>query len=359
MTDDNGKTSGRGLVEIQTSNRKESRKVEPNLSKNNAETKSDKVTAPKLNPFDELVGTGVREPAFTGEDARKRQGNFLVPFGVTGSGKTTFLASLFKYINQAENLSGDIQFPEQGKVRNYAGQSMLNRWDEIFSSRGRFLRATPIGNDAVRELAYEVTPTKGQKTKLRFSVVEVSGEDLKRVVAREGKNPRLPDAIEAIFKNTNLRTMIVLVVHPETMENDLLFKNLFTWLNQNVGSRLKTFSLAILIANPDLALTHLKARRADAEEIESLTGPICKVYLKEFVPNTYAVYCAWNKNRRAIISFNIGQIERSDGDDGEFVRIIRFDMKSSAKLFGWIYWQFTGRRLGATWWQRFIQKMHG
>lgn len=318
---------------------------------------SDSDPVEEHDPFSELVGSGGSEAAFTAQDAQSRRGNYLVPFGLPGSGKTTFLASLFKYIDEAEHLSNQIVIPERRKVPNYAGQAMLNQWQRVFNS-GRFLGATNLGDEAIRELSYEVTPLKGQKTRLSFSVIEVSGEDLVNVVAKEGSDPKLPDAIDALFKNTKLRITIVLIVHPNQLENDLLFNNLFTWLNRNIKHRLQTFSLAILIANPHLALKRLHRRRPDTAGQNKLSGNISKIYLKEFAPKTSALFNSWNKKKRAIVPLHVGDIKTYYEDEMPYERIVRFDTTNSAQVFAWIYKQFTGRRLGATFMQRVLRKLN-
>ncbi|WP_147127188.1 hypothetical protein [Shimia ponticola] len=309
------------------------------------------------DPFAELVGSGGSEAAFTAEDARSRSGNYVIPFGLPGSGKTTLLASLFKYIDESPNLQNEIIIPERRKVPNYAGQAMLNQWQKVFNS-GRFLGATPVGADAIRELTYEVVPLKGQKTKLNFSVVEVSGEDLVRVVAREGSNPRLPDALEALFKNSRVRPTIILVVHPNKLENDLLFHNLFTWLNRNVKDRIKTFSLAVVIANPSLALHRLHQRRTDTVGLDVLTGGLTKIYLQEFAPKTFAIYNSWRKEKRAITPLHVGDIRAFEEGEKTVERIVRFDKRNSSQIFSWIYRQFTGKRLGPGTLARIFRQMN-
>ncbi|MCY4306497.1 MAG: hypothetical protein OXC62_17230 [Aestuariivita sp.] len=310
------------------------------------------------DPFGDLVGSGSSDAAFTPEDAHNRKGNFIIPFGLPGSGKTTFLASLFKYIDESEKFDSRIVIPKRGKVLNYAGQAMLNQWQKIFNA-GRFLGATPVGADALRELAYEVTPLRGQKTRLRFNVVEVSGEDLVRIVAKEGGKPRLPDVIATLFKKSSIRTMIVLVIHPNQPDNDLLFNNLFIWLNSNIGHYSRTFSLAVLIANPDLALQHLHKRRPDTQGYTRLSGNILKIYLKEFTPKTHAIYQSWSKKKRAILPFRVGEIETRQENGETYERILRFDPQNAAQFFTWIYRQFTGRKLGPRLISRVIRWLNG
>ena len=310
------------------------------------------------DPFDDLVGSGRSDAAFTASDAKIRKGNYVIPFGLPGSGKTTFLASIFKYIDESPLLDSQIVIPERKKVPNYAGQAMLNDWQRIFNS-GRFLGATQVGDSGIRELTYEVQPNKGQKTKLNFSVVEVSGEDLVKVIADAGRDPKLPPALEAIFQNPAVRPTIVLVVHPNQLENDLLFNNLFSWLRRNVKSRISTFSLAVVIANPELALRRLHKRKPETAGQDRMGGKLALIYLQEFAPKTFSIYNGWNKSKRAISPFHVGEI-RSSEENGETVeRIVRFHEKNANQIFSWIYGQFTGKKLGRTLLQRLFKKMNG
>lgn len=303
--------------------------------------------------FDGLVGGAHLDAAFTAEDARQRKGNYIIPFGLRGSGKTTFLASLFKYIDESPLLDSQIVIPERRKVPNYAGQAMLNEWQKIFNNAGRFLGATPEGDEYIRELTYEVQPNKGQRTKLLFNVIEVSGEDLQQVIAKEGEDPRLPAAIEAVFLNKNIRPVIVLVVHPNRTDNDLLFGNMMSWLNRNVKNRLKTFSLAVIVANPDLALRHLHDKRPDMIGQKRLDGKLAIMYLQAFAPRTFAIFNSWLKSKRAITPFYIGKLEKLDGFDKE--RITKFNNRNASQVFGWMYRQTTGRKLGLSFVQRLFR----
>ena len=309
------------------------------------------------DPHAELVGGIHLDAAFTAEDARQRKGNYIIPFGLTSSGKTTFLASLFKYIDESPLLDSQIVIPERQKVPNYAGQAMLNDWQKVFNT-GRFLDATEVGDMGIRELTYDVQPNKGQRTKLQFNVIEVSGEDLEKVIAKDDHDPSLPTAIEAVFKNKNIRPLIVLVVHPNQIHNDLLFSNLLTWLSRNVQHRVKTFSLAVIVANPALALSHLHKRRAETRGQKRLDSKLAILYLQVFAPKTFAIFNGWTKSKRAIIPFYVGQIERIEQGQLAGERIVQFDNRNASQMFGWIYYQFTGRKLGRSLLQRLFRKLN-
>lgn len=309
------------------------------------------------DPFDGLVGNASLNAAFTADDAKLRKGNYIIPFGLPGSGKTTFLASLFKYIDESPLLDSQIVVPERRKVPNYAGQAMLNEWQRIFNA-GRFLGATQVGDIGIRELTYDVRPNKGQRTKLTFNVIEVSGEDLVKVIANMEHDPRLPAALEAVFMNKSIRPLIALIVHPNQIENDLLFANLTSWLSRNVKHRIGAFPLAVIIANPSLALARLHKRRPETKGQDRLGGKLSLLYLQEFAPQTFAIYNGWSKSKRAISPLYVGEIEKNYDNDELVERISQFDNRNSSQVFGWIYYQFTGRKLGRSLMQRLFKMIN-
>lgn len=312
-----------------------------------------------IDPFDDMVGSGNPNAAFTPADARLRTGNYIIPFGLPGSGKTTFLASFFKYIDESPHLNSEIVNFERNKVPNFAGQAMMTEWQRVFNS-GKFLDATQIGELGIRELTYNVQPNIGQKTQFNFSVIEVSGEDLVKVIAESGRDPKLPAAVEEVFKNKRIRVSIVLVVHPNQLENDLLFNNLFSWLRRNVKMRLQTFSLMIIIANPELALKRLHKRRPDTKGQDDLSrNKLALIYLQEFAPKTFSMYNGWAQKKRSISPFYVGDIETTETEDASIERIVRFDNKDARQIFKWMYHQFTGKSLGRTMLQKIIKKMSG
>lgn len=316
-------------------------------------------TPAKKHLMNERVGQGPPDLAFTAEHVHKITNgnyNYVIPFGLPGSGKTTFLASFFKYINESQYLDSEIVSTIRGEVQtsaDFAGQAMINNWQRLFDL-GDFLGSTEVGELGIRKLSYKVTPNIGQKTPFTFSVIEVSGEDLVKVIADVGRVPKLPKAIEAVFKNKCIRTSIVLVIHPNKLENDELFHNLYQWLKSNLDAhRLNNFSLVIMIANPTLAREILLQKRPDTEDQDEDEWPF--IYLKEYTPMTYAIYNGWAKTKRVISLFKVGDIKPIETKDGPIDRIDSFDSRSAYKVFEWMYHQFTGKELGRTKFQKIIK----
>lgn len=309
------------------------------------------------NPHRDEIPTRNLAAAFTKEDAMARSGNFVIPFGLPGSGKTTFLAALFQMLSESPALRSQIIVPERNKVANYAGQAMLTQWTSMFR-KGRFMGATQRGDFNIRDIEYKIEPLRGQSTSLTFSVVEVSGEDLARVIATDAAQPKLPAAVEAVFTNTRIKPLIVLVLHPNRSDNDLLFDNLFVQLRRLMGPRMNNVSLLAIIANPRLALHRLKEARPELAGHQEMTPELADLYLRQFARKTYAVFNTWPKKKRGILPFYVGSIEIVPDGEDEYERIAEIDDTHVKMIFRFIYRQFTGKRLGQMWYQRLLRSLN-
>lgn len=285
--------------------------------------------------------------SFTPEHAGDKTGPVIVPFGLPGSGKSTFLATLFKLLSEARALQSEVIVPDRDNVANYAGQAMLNEWNDLLTT-GRFVRPTNTGDQHIRDVEMQVTPLRGTRRPLRFSIVEVAGEDLRQVIVEEDRQPSLPAAVEALFDNRAARPMLILMVHPERSANDKMFDNLMVYLRQLMEpGRMADMPMLILIPNPRRALADLHERRPDLRMQNELSPELCPEYLKEFAPRTSAIFSRWPKKRRGIMPYYVGTIGRSEREGVE--RIMTYDDRHARQVFKWIYFQFTGRKLGHSW----------
>lgn len=292
--------------------------------------------------------------AFTADHAADKTGPMIIPFGLPGSGKSTFLATLFKLLTEARSLRSEVIIPERDSISNYAGQAMLNEWNDLLTT-GRFLDSTPTGAQNIRDVEMQVTPLVGQRRPLRFSIVEVSGEDLLKVVVQGDRQPSLPESVEALFSNRSVRPMLILMVHPERSGNDKMFDNLLLYLRQKMDpGRLNEMPILVLIPNPRRAMAELHLRRPDLQMHKVLSPELCPEYLREFAPRTFAIFSNWPKNRRGIMPYHVGTIGRSEREGG-LERIMVYDDEHAKQVFKWIYTQFTGRKLGQSWYSSFMK----
>lgn len=298
-----------------------------------------------------------RDLAFSVEYARTKTGPVIIPFGLQGSGKSTFLATLFKALAEAGGLKSEVQIPEHNDIARYSGQVMLNEWNELLT-KGRFVEATNVGDENIREVEICVTPLRGQRTPLTLSVLEVSGEDLRQVVVEEERSPRLPEAMRVLFAESRAQPMLVLLVHPEKSGNDTMFDNLFLYLRHiNTEHPVETMPLLVLIPNPMLALAELQRRKPEFRMNAELTPELCPEYLKIFAPRTYAIFSRWPKKKRGIMPYHVGRIERSTKTG--FERIGSYDDEHAKAAFRWIYKQYTGKELGQSWWTKMMRFLDG
>ena len=293
---------------------------------------------------------------FTPEHAEDKNGPVIIPFGMQGSGKTTFLATLFKLMSEAPALRSEVIVPERDSVANFSGQAMLNEWNDLLSN-GSFVNPTNTGEENIRDIEIQVTPLRGQRTPLRFSIVEVSGEDLYKVVVTEDHQPSLPKAVELLFTQRKIRPMLILMVHPERRENDKMFENLLLYLRQIMDTgRMDDMPLLVLIPNPARAMAELRSQRPDLQVHKELTPELCPEYLREFAPRTSAIFSRWPKKRRGIMPYYVGTIAKSANNTQETrLKITTYDDTHAKQVFKWIYKQFTGKELGQSWYSSFMK----
>jgi hypothetical protein len=77
--------------------------------------------------------------------------------------------------------------------------------------------------------------------------------------------------------------------------------------------------------------------------LSDLRGETIEQFVDLIAPATYRMYYNWpNRKRKMLGRFYIGDVEVDAGGQ----KLVRPDYRSAENVFGWIYEQFTGRRLG-------------
>lgn len=288
------------------------------------------------------------------DDIESKSGNYLVTFGYPGAGKTTFQSFLAYYVNHSSEFRSRLVVSPEDSVQGWEPQAIYNEWLKLWR-QGIFPRRNEIQDHDIRELSFEVNPKKGVRTPLKFSFLEVSGELMRTVIADEREDPNLTETIRRYFENSSIRMTLVLMIdpdHDQAGENDLLFQNLFTFLEVNYPGFADRSSLALLISKPERALSMLKNARPGLKHHASLHGELCEDYIEAFLPATYNIFDAWpSTERTSIMTLHLGEMEGSEGDP----RLVSPDYKDISSIFEWFYYDFTRERLGPKWWQRVFE----
>jgi hypothetical protein len=313
----------------------------------------DEKETPRKSLFDEETPL-VYQPKSTllDQDLSEKSGNYVFTFGFPASGKTTFHSVLVRYLMQVGPFKTEIKDRTTGLEPNYETNRMITEWMREWRS-GRFPKGTPVGDEHIRELSFNVLPLQGERTPLDFTLLEVSGEMLKTVMPDGPNDPTLSDILSQILNNPKINLTIILLVHPDVHTNDELFMNFMDYLDRKIsGDIRKRASLGIVISNPPKALEVLKTYRPEHKSVTDLRGIHVENFLEIFAPTTYRIWLEWpNPKRKMLSRFYIGEIGEVSGKP----RLIRPDYTSASIVFGWLYTQFTGRVLGPTFLQRALR----
>ena len=324
--------------------------------------------------FDGFVPPTAVKPTFTSDEALARSGNYALTFGLGGSGKSTFHSYLLRYLEEGGRFNARMKIPRlnNGEVDEQT-RILLNQWRHQWKT-GRFVEATGTTEAHIREIIYSVTPNRGVRDELNFGMVEVSGELLRTVMGGSTGRQTLPEAIHHLVANANVNLILLIMVHPETPHNDLLFTNLMDYVTERFPGRLPTLGLGVIIANPDLALEKLiehtggSATRADDptyynpspspfSHYRRLEDEAVIEYLKVMAPGILNRFRSWESDRKMITPLRLGDIELDPQTKRPF-RLIHQDDEHISKIFAWLYKGFLGKELGPTWYQRMFSNLN-
>lgn len=284
------------------------------------------------------------------EELAKRSGNFVLSFGFPGSGKTTLHSFLMRYLMEGGPYKTEVVRRDHGEGADYETNRMITEWSREWR-QGRFPESTPVGENEIRELSFEVQPMKGVRTPLEFSILEMSGEMMRTVIPSREQKPNLSRVIRDLAANERLNLVILLLVNPRVHENDNLFTSFMSYLDANLGGKdiRKRAKLGIVISDPEMALDYLKTYKPEFAHHAEFRGDLVEEFVASFAPQTYRIYKEWPDPRGAMMMrFHVGAIEDREG----MPRLVTPDYGSATRLFDWLYLQFTGRRPGPTRWQR-------
>ena len=122
----------------------------------------------------------------------------------------------------------------------------------------------------------------------------------------------------------------------EQVSCDALFTNFIQFVNNELNIDIRK-KLNLILVLPDTKSIFGEDKWAQAKKNKRLYEKIMKSYVYEKFPATYMIYNNWKKNNRAIMAFNIGDIENEKLKNQNFE-----DVKSFINLN---YRLFTGKNL--------------
>jgi len=277
------------------------------------------------------------------EKIEDRRGNYVLTIGFPSAGKTVLQSWLTRYVMEEGPFRTELDHIETSRGKtSYDPNRIVSEWRKQWVD-GRFPKPTPVGEEEVREINLRVNPLYGVKTPLEFGFLELSGEMMRSVIPGVSENPTLSRVLLRFLSNPNLNLVILLLVDPRSDDNGDLFFNFLDFLRRNLPYDIRDqASLAIVVSKPDIAMERLRSSTGNYAAHDELRGEVIEDFVEEFASQLYREFYDWPEKRRVISRFYIGEV-LSD-EKGAFIADPSFE--SAENLFGWLYEQFTGRRLG-------------
>lgn len=300
---------------------------------------------------------------FTAEEAQSRKGNYVLSLGLGGSGKSTLHSFLLRYIEQSGKVEYEMSIPRlKNGEEDFQTRNLLNQWRSSWN-KGEFVASTAATEAAIREIKYRVVPSKGVRAPLDFGMIEVSGELLKQVQGGRTGKQSLPEAIHHLIANRHVNLILLMMVHPDTPNNDILLANFIDYIDQKFPGRRHQITLGVIIANPDRALEQLKKNTGGLEDspfshYSRLEDEAVVDYMSTMAPGIWAKWNSWPEKQRMITPLRLGDTRHVQQSDGEDVsKLVSPDYTHIEKIFNWLFFKFTGKRPGPTFWQRLVRDL--
>lgn len=324
------------------------------------------------------------EEWFSPSRANKAEGNYLLTVGYPTSGKSTLHSQIYrlgekKYQLAHLHMTGD----KPGEISPHM-EAKLDLWKRKFAER-----ETIDGNaeNELYEVAFAITPPRKRDPKLDLRIIEVAGEDLRKLDSTPGGHEvsRLPEALEILLNNRDfvkVKITVAFIVDPSEDAEDVEFlvNGFLSYMRANNPERLRHISFAVIISKPMEIVRELKLyQRAFKSDWDRLTNPpplgrykeakdvdqaAAQTYIKCFRADMWRRLrneTAKAKTSKLFLSkLYIGDFMSTEyEEDGERVKtdlMVSESYKDTDRILGFIYHSFTGRELNPkSFWNVFLK----
>lgn len=299
------------------------------------------------------------------DDISDRQsGDFIITFGLPGSGKTTFQWFLSNFILGSTHLNVELLTPKNSRGESYLhGRNLLDEWGTNWAE-GRFPSATPADEKHITEMMFQVTPVKGKTIPLKFGFLEMAGELLKKEVMAQDKESSLPKTLESYLLNKNMRFVLVLVIDPKQPKANAMFKRLFDYIDSSMKELKERMSICVLITRPNVALDQLAAQNKIKKDREftdrDFNEDMIPLYIQTFYNSITNALSAWpDKDAILMGPFSIGhvgvELDKQTQQPGK--RLQSKNTDHTEIVFEWVYERFNGFPMGDGFWKKMFDNI--
>jgi len=254
--------------------------------------------------------------------------NYILVAGGAGGGNTTFQNHLVRYLISAkDNFSAELVLANRRD-----GRDIEDEWSALWSE-GKL----PKGAGQPKDYAYRVQPLGKHKDKppLDFAFREISGTDLDTLlVTEEGATSDLSKELRALLGNPKLNIVLVLLCdgdekagEDDAQNQDAALAGFVAYLKSNYDEEFASRCPVLLLASKT---------QEDAEDSQGVED-----FIGGNLPAVLAALQDW-QGRYTLGELDVGEFEYAE--DGEpLLCSPKFD--DTAKIFRWIYFQFTRYRV--------------
>ena len=283
-------------------------------------------------------------------DISKRRGNYILAIGLPESGKTTLQSFMTYFLTVGNDFNADLDVAERNGDINHQAQYLFTNWLEKWQM-GEYPDSTPVGEDEIREIRLDVENKQNKKQKFNLSFLEISGENFSSIVPDRYQVPTLFNRLRDFINNTKINLNIVLVVkpNPETGSgtDDALFANFFVFVKNQLKLTISDrCGLIILVPNPSAIFP--QDSWTAAQKDKKLYNKLVLDHVYASCPATYKIFTTWNKKKRAILPFNIGESSEE--------KLTKRDFRDVNVFVRLNYQLFTGKVLREPFWKRLTGK---
>ena len=256
--------------------------------------------------------------------------NYILVAGRASGGNATFQNHLVRYLISAKDNFSTELVPANGRD----SRDIEREWGALWSE-GKL----PKGTGQPKDYTYRVQPLGKHKDKppLDFGFREISGTDLDTLLATagEGATPVLSKELTVLLANPKLNLVLVLLCdrdekagqEADALNQDASLAGLVAYLKSNHGEEFASRCPVLLLASKT---------REDGEDSQGVED-----FIGDNLPAVLAALQDW-QGRYTLGELDVGEFESAE--DGEpLLYSPKFD--DTAKIFRWIYFQFTRYRV--------------
>lgn len=263
-----------------------------------------------------------------------KQGNYVFTVGNVGSGKSTLQNLLIYRLWSKEDI-----------VLEYANQDGDHRHDKLLDVWSTSIKRGELPERTKEKTLQEfsVHITQGRRRPLKFSFLEISGEDIKSIVPTLDKDvkPKIYKPLVDYLKTKKRRINKRFIFVSDCSENrknehsasesseDHLFKHLLTYMLSNNGLNIKRLDILFVASKWDL----VNGEYRSAEQ-----------YFRKNFPQTRGMLNS-DKVQVSYIPFSIGDLDTENVNGKIVQKIVSLESKYIDYVIQWIYSSFTGNDL--------------